>query len=560
MSARWSGSRPCSSSKPSNVKENVMKQSKINEKRSILSGAFMRQRIGRDSSRERGMIPVLPVLLMAILLFSCSVGNENAAPAESGTIYTCPMHPQIREKQPGDCPLCGMDLVAVSEAKVEASTEAKKNEPESQPSKDPVFTCPMHPQIRENKPGDCPLCGMDLVDVSESDEKHSGHEDKEATAGSTSAGSVFTCPMHPQIREEESADCPLCGMDLVKAGSDGKSSSADQGEGAGTVVELGKAKNAILSAETETAGPHAMTREIEIFGEIEAIRDVLVRYSWDYSGRVESVLPDFNRQSYRQGEPILNVYSAEAVAEQERLIELWRKRWLRTFYERRNLESQIEAVKARLSEAGMTEEDFKKLEDGHVRKMFTLKSPVSGSVLMAPPEVGSQFRAGETLFEIADLSSVWFVGDVFEKDIGYLKSGQQAAIQSQGLPGESFQGTLVYLGRSLNGTTRTLPVRFLVENVSDNLLPKLSGTARLKVSLGDDRVTVPAKAVLETGKRSVVYVAEGEGVYRLRTVKTGLRTDERIEILEGVESGEEVVTDGAFLLDAEAQLSGQRGD
>jgi len=459
-------------------------------------------------------LQVYSLLLTCVLLTACSGGGNESSEAGEGTVYTCSMHPQIREQQPGDCPLCGMDLVAVSESKENTVKASNSGSGSGETASGTVYTCPMHPQIREGKAGDCPLCGMDLVQAD--------------AGGKTPSG--------------DHSDCPTCSGDTSPS------------------VELGRAKNAILSAETETAGPHPLEKEIEIFGEIEAVRDLLIRFSWDYSGRIESVLPDYNRQSYRQGEPILEVYSAEAVAEQERLIELWRKRWLTTFYERRNIESQIAAVKTRLEEGGMTQNDFEALrEKGQIRRTFILKAPAGGSVLMAPPEVGSHFRAGETLFETADLDSVWFVGDAFEKDIGYLESGQEGLIQSQGLPGVSFQGKLVYLGRSLNATTRTLPVRFLVDNDSGRLLPKLSGTARLKISLGNDRVTVPARAVLETGKRSVVYVAQGEGMYRLRNVKTGIRTDDRIEILEGVKSGEEVVTDGAFLLDAEAQLSGQAG-
>lgn len=371
--------------------------------------------------------------------------------------------------------------------------------------------------------------------------------------------------MHPWIKSDQPGQCPVCGMDLVPMEEYEKSQSArgdtekdDRRTGAQVAeIQLGTAQDAVLSAATIQAGPRVLSRQVRAFGRIEYIADSHVEFTWFYPVRVEKLLLDTNTTEVAVGTPVLEVYSEEALADQEKYLELWRARWLATFFERRVLTAQIEAVAARLRRAGMTDGDLQALvNQGQVMTRFTLRAPRAGSFVAPLPRVGERYERGQTLFQIAPLDQVWFVADVFEQDLGVLKKGQKGRISTPADSGQEHAGELVFIGRGLNAESRTVPVRFLVDNPKRRLLPQLSGTVEVEVALGEPAVVIPRSAVLETGERSIAYVKTGAGRYQRRVLHIGLRSDEAVEVLHGISAGEEVVVSAAFLLDAEAQIRG----
>jgi RND family efflux transporter MFP subunit len=402
-----------------------------------------------------------------------------------------------------------------------------------------------------------------------------------SAAGSAEQGTKYTCSMHPQVKQDGPGSCPICGMDLtpVKQSqpseqnkpkpvldedghaahtiSDDAFTSTTQ---AGNAIHLEAAKDAVLSARTVAARPETLLKSVQLFGEIQAIRDREVNFSWYYGGRVEKVLIDFNTTEVTAEQPILQVYSEQAIADQEMYLRLLRERWLRTFYERKTLTAQLDAVAVRLKLAGMTEADLDALmQKKVVRSTFTLSAPVAGSRLGELPRVGHSFQASDMLYQVVPLQEVWFTAKVFEKDMAYIKIGQRLRVETKARQGNSRIGEVVYIGRSLDAMTRTVEVRCLLPNPELDLLPNLSAIGSLKASLGEVAVAVPTGAVIETGTRQVIYVSAGKGHYVQRTVETGVRTEDFIQVLSGVEVGEQVVVEGAFLIDAEAQLRGTSG-
>lgn len=370
---------------------------------------------------------------------------------------------------------------------------------------------------------------------------------------------IYTCSMHPQIRQKGPGRCPICGMELTLVNAQ-ENSSAAAAPAAAAAVQLMPAQEAAAGVQTTEAGPHDMARKVAIFGEIAYILDRHSDFSWFYPGRVEKLLIPYNTTQVEEGQPLLEIYSQEAIADQEAYLQAVRDRYLTTFYERKVAEAQVEAVRARLRQAGFSEQDMKDLIGKKaIKQTLVVRSPHSGTIVGPMPHVGERISADSILFHIVNLNKVWFVGKVFEQDLGLLKMGQGIEIESKAYPGQKFTGKLVFVDREIDPATRTVMARFEVPNPRTELLPKLSATGNLKVDLGQVPVTVPLSAVIDTGKRKLLYVETKPRSYEQREVKIGREMEDRVEILDGVKSGEKVVSGGAFLLDAEAQLKGGFG-
>ena len=239
-------------------------------------------------------------------------------------------------------------------------------------------------------------------------------------------------------------------------------------------------------------------------------------------------------------------------------------------YEHKNLSARLSALEDRLFRSGMTQSDFQALENtGKIRSTFTIKAPETGTLLGALPHVGDRFTPATVLFRLVPLSKVWFVADVYEQDLSLLQLGQEIALSSRSRPGQLFQGKLVFIGKEVDPRKRTVKARFLVPNPDGLLLPQLTATGMLAVGGEKPQLAVPSSAVIDTGRRQVVYVETPPGTYALRTVKVGAQGEvgnvggesspRWVPVLEGLAAGERVVTAGSFLIDAEAQLRGFPG-
>ena len=365
----------------------------------------------------------------------------------------------------------------------------------------------------------------------------------------------YTCAMHPQIRRAAPGLCPICGMALVPLQSLPPAAAASSGA---ATVRLLPAQDAMASVQLVAAAPQALHKKIQIFGEMEYILNQHRDFSWFYPGRVERLFLHYNTSEVKEGAPLLEIYASEAITDQENYLKAVRDRYLTTFYERRVAEAQVETMKARLLQAGFSEEDIQNLvEKKTVRRTLTLRAPRAGTIVGPMPHVGEQITPENVLFHIVDLDRMWFVGKVFEQDLAALQYGQTLEIETKAFPGKKFVGKLVFIDRTLDAKTRTIMARFEVENFRHELLPNLSGVGTLDVSLGEAAVVVPAAAVIDTGKRKIVYVETTPQTYEQREVTVGRSEAERVEILSGVAAGEKVVASGAFLIDAEAQLKSQ---
>jgi membrane fusion protein, copper/silver efflux system len=419
------------------------------------------------------------------------------------------------------------------------------------------YTCSMHPQVRADKPGECPICGMNLVAVRSQQPGAQVNQEasqKPQVVLSKVPGTIdyYTCSMHPQVRSDKPGDCPICGMDLtpvmVSSSKSGMPSGADE-------VHLTREGVHQAGVQIAVAEKRKLAKELLIFGtlgyNLNLHRDVVPLVS----GRIDAQLIDFNRNEVKKGDPLVRIYSPEAIELQRKYLDALRERWLSTFYERELLSSRIELAKEELKRIGFTESELKLLEENkEVKSHIILRAPVSGSIVGNMVHIGEWAKPDQPLYHIVPLDELWFNAQVFEPDLGLLKLGQTVRISTKSYPDEVFSGRLTYIGRTLDQSNRTIPVRFSVSNKDGRLLPNLSASGELEIPLEKDVPSVPNSAVLDLGTRHVVYVEKSEGVYEARNVKIGFITRHETQIVEGVSEGEKVVSAGAFLVDAQAQL------
>jgi membrane fusion protein, copper/silver efflux system len=209
---------------------------------------------------------------------------------------------------------------------------------------------------------------------------------------------------------------------------------------------------------------------------------------------------------------------------------------------------------ARLRNWGIADDQIKQLAYGEAKRSLTFFAPVSGIVLEKKAVQGMRFMPGEMLYQIADLSSVWVVAEVAEQDIGSVKAGSVAQVNIAAYPDKHFEGKVDFIYPTLNTATRTVQVRVELANPNGLLKPAMFASMELAVFHGGKVLTVPASAVIDSGIRQIVLVQLTEGRFEPRTVKLGSRSENYVEVLDGIAEGEQVVTSANFLIDAESNL------
>ncbi|TPG57428.1 efflux RND transporter periplasmic adaptor subunit [Roseomonas nepalensis] len=313
---------------------------------------------------------------------------------------------------------------------------------------------------------------------------------------------------------------------------------------AGTVT-VSPERVQLLGVRTEAATQRTMTRSIRAVGTIAVDERRLAVVAPRFEGWIQKLLVNETGQPVRRGQPLFEVYSPDlAVAEQEYVVT-------------RRMDGGIaNAALSRLRNFDLPEEEIARLRrTGTVSRALTLTSPMDGVVMEKAALQGMRFAPGETLYRIADLSTVWLLADVFEQDLGIVGPGQEASIALTSYPDRRFTGLVTFVYPTVNATTRTARVRVEIPNPDQLLKPDMYATVEIAAALGSTPVvTVPDSAVLDTGTRQAILVERAPGRYEPRTVSVGRRADGQVEIRNGLSTGERVVVGANFLIDAESNL------
>lgn len=327
-------------------------------------------------------------------------------------------------------------------------------------------------------------------------------------------------------------------------------------------VEIPSEKQQLIGVKTTTVAVKPIQKTIRTVGRIEYDERNVSLVNIKFEGWVEKLYVDYAGRYVTKGEPLAEVYSHDLVSTQHEFISLLK--WWRDIkggddigsMMSKDVENMIEAVKERFRLWDVTDEQIKKIsESAKPIRTLTIYSPVSGYVTEKAAHLGMRVMPGETLFTIADLSTVWIMADVYEYDQPFIKIGQEARISLSYFPGKEFVSKIDYVYPALSGETRTAKARFTIPNPGGQFKPQMFTNVEVKIDLGK-RLVVPDDAVIDTGARQIVYVDKGEGNFEPREVKVGLKADGLTEVLQGLKAGEKIASSATFLIDSEAQLKG----
>jgi len=336
----------------------------------------------------------------------------------------------------------------------------------------------------------------------------------------------------------------------------------DDGVAAGE-VKISTEKVQKLGVKTEPAALRELARRVRASGRVEIDERRLHNVAPKFEGWVERLHVNATGQPVAKGQPLFEVYSPELVSAQREYVVA-----AKGVVALKDASAEMQTGMRQLAEASLvrlrnwdiSEEQIKALAaGGEAKRTLSFRSPAGGVVLEKKAVAGMRFMPGEMLYQIADLSSVWVLADVFERDIALVKPGQKVRLTLSAYPEKSFAGTIAYIYPRLTAETRTIPVRIELANPGGLLKPAMYASVELAVGAADRVLTVPASAVIDSGTRQIVLVEKGAGRFEPRQVKLGARSDDYVEVREGIRDGEPVVVAANFLIDAESNLKAALG-
>ena len=361
----------------------------------------------------------------------------------------------------------------------------------------------------------------------------------------------YTSPMDPTFISDKPGKDNM-GMDLVPVYVGEEPKAGDIRIDPATVQNIG--------VRSETVAKRILQRNIRAVGRVTYDEQRIAYVNTKIGGWIEKLYVDYEGQKVNQGDPLLEIYSPELVATQKEYL-------LALAYSKKMNASNIKEIgtrakdlvgsaRKRLEYWDIPEVHIRELEQtGRVRKTLMIHSPVAGTVIHKTVLEGKYVKPGENLYRIADLSTVWVYADVYEYELPWVKKGQTAQMSLSYLPGKVFEGKITYVYPYLERKTRTAKVRLEFANAEGLLKPDMYADIQINTAPTKPVVAVPKEAVIRSGRRNVVIVDKGQGVFEPRDVLLGMETKEFYEILHGIKEGDRVVTSAQFLIDSESQLT-----
>lgn len=384
---------------------------------------------------------------------------------------------------------------------------------------------------------------------------------------STQGEQLYTCGMHPQVIQNKPGNCPICGMKLTPIRKQGVASSnatrtgssstnantgGSNGEDANLItVDPTTSQNMDLRTGLVTRGP--LRRTIRTVGIIDYDETALAEVSTKFRGWIEKLYVDATGKQMHKGEPLFEIYSPELyLAQTEFLLALGSM----TNHESTAAELRKTASLTKLKYWDISEDQIAELERTRTaKKTLRVNAPRDGIVVEKMVVEGQMVEAGARLYRLADLATVWVQAQVYEQDLPFIKLGQEAVVSLASQPDPRFRGRVTYLYPMVDDKTRTARVRMEFHNPGYFLKPGMYATVEMSSELAPSALLVPDMAVLRSGEKNTVFVALDGGRFEPRTVVLGPRAGEDVyAVLSGLNEGERVVTSGQFMLDSESQL------
>jgi RND family efflux transporter MFP subunit len=408
---------------------------------------------------------------------------------------------------------------------------------ETQAAADQLYTCGMHPQVIQKRPGNCPICGMKLTPVRKQGEA--------PRAGASGEGKARFCAS--TMNPGETGPVPAkdsMGMDMVPV------YEAAGGAGGARLVRIDPVTMQEMNIHTALVTRGPLRRVVRTVGVIDYSEPGLADVTTKFKGWIERLYVDATGQQVHRGEPLFEIYSPELYsAQREYLV---------------TLEATNAPGSAALKASARTKLKFLDISDEQVadlertrepRKTVRVVAPRDGFVIEKLVVEGQMVDAGVKLYRLADLGLVWVQAQIYEQDLAYVRLGQEATVTLSYLPDREFRGRVTYIYPSVDEKTRTARVRMEFHNPGYFLKPGMFATVEVLSELAPAVLLVPDRAILRSGEKNTVFIALEGGRFEPRTVTLGPQAENgTYQVLTGLKEGERIVTSGQFLLDSESQL------
>jgi len=407
------------------------------------------------------------------------------------------------------------------------------------------YTCGMHPMVIVDEPGDCPICGMDLIPLEE------GGGDSASVDTGDRKIKYWVAPMDPTYIRDEPGKSPM-GMDLVPV-------YEDEATG-GTIVKVDPVTAQNMGVRTALVERRDLQRHVRTLGIVDYAEPQQFSINTKISGWVERLYVNETGQQVKKGQALLEIYSPELVTAQEEYILA-----LENYDAVKDSPfSSVVASAERLLKASRNRLAFWDISDRQIRSLaksreakrnLTIYAPYNGIVNKKSIESGMFVKGGMELFKISDISSVWVQADIYEYELPWVKVGQKADVILPFVGGKTVAGTISYIYPYIEPKTRTVKARIELDNSDYELKPEMYVNVLIQANAVENALSIPVEAVLHSGDQERVFIALGGGKFEPRRVKTGVQDEDGfIEIVQGVMPGEQVVTSAQFMFDSESKL------
>ncbi len=389
----------------------------------------------------------------------------------------------------------------------------------------------------------------------------------ESAHADSDTGTVWTCSMHPQIRMDEPGQCPICGMDLIPVAERNAREEEEHATTRGDLVTLSERAKALAAIRTVPVERASSSAELRLLGRIEYDETRIRTVTPWTAGRIDDLRVQVTGARIKRNQVIALLYSPEIYSAMRDLVAATEQveRLAGGLHGSAELaQAALRASKERLRLLGVTDRQINRVIRSKTPPTdVEIRSPFTGTVLERMVDEGQYVSAGTPLYRIADLSRVWVQIDAYETDLPHLRVGQEVVVKVEGLAEEPFTGRTAFIDPVLDERERTAQVRVEVANPDGKLRPGMFAEAIVQTDALTERapLVIPETAPLFTGRRSVVFVEAPDAerpTYELRVVRLGPRSGPVYPVLVGLNEGERVVAEGAFVLDADLQLRGGR--
>lgn len=421
----------------------------------------------------------------------------------------------------------------------------------NQDKSEELYTCGMHPNVIQEGPGNCPICGMNLTPLNSPTDSNNTDNANDTASNGEKEILYYRAPMDPTYISPKPGKSPM-GMDLIPvyAGE----------ESFGSTIKINPSIVQNIGVRTAKVITKDLSRDLRTVGRVDYDETQVGFVQTKYSGWVENIYVDKTGQVVNKGDVLLEIYSPQLVTAQEEYLETFMRLKQAESESREaaiiNLKTNLNATRKRLENFDISNDQIDRLEkDQLIRRTLKVHSPFSGIVDAKHVQDGMEVKPGMKLYSISSVSSVWVYADVYEYESPWVKEGQRATMSLSYIPGKEFSGYVDYVYPYLDKKTRTLKVRLTFSNKDGFLKPGMYANVNISSVQIRNAVAVPVESVLFSGERNLVFIALEGGRFAPREITVGIESgDGFYEVIKGLNEGEVVVTSSQFLLDSESKL------